>query len=167
MRVLKLVVQSVCSMKHRRGYRADSLFAGCRMAEQNLGKLSDAELEQITLTAAVDEREATTHLLKCLIEIEKRRIYAHRATSMFEYCIKVLGMSEGHAGRRVSAARLMMQMPEIESSIRSGELSLTNASLAQNFFRKEARADRPVRWSTKSRSLSNLNLSPLEMLRKS
>ncbi len=104
----------------------------------DLRNLSDEELLKSTLQAAADERAATTRLLKHLCEIQRRRLFAKYAcASLFEYCVKILQMSEPQAARRINAARLLKEFPAIERKINSGALSLTAASQAQTFFRKE------------------------------
>lgn len=104
----------------------------------DLTKLNNHELLKSTSKAAETERLATSALLHHLIEVERRRLYAETGySSLFEYCVKALSFSEPQASRRVNAARAMREFPEIESSLNSGSLSLTNLSMAQGFFRRE------------------------------
>lgn len=104
----------------------------------NLKNLSDHELWTKTETAAREERAATTLLLHHLAEVGRRRLFAKRGfSSLFEYCVKALAMSEPQAARRVNGARLLADFPEIEAPLQSGDLKLTNISQAQVFFRKE------------------------------
>ena len=81
------------------------------------------------------ERQATASLLFHLREVEKRRLFStFNCTSMFVYCVRELGYSESAAHRRLAAARLLKDIPEIASKIESGDLTLTNISLVNNFF---------------------------------
>src|SRR5471030_1028867 len=45
--------------------------------------------------------------------------------SLFAYCVEVLGMSEGAAGRRVAAARVCRRFPEAFEHVARGDLHLS------------------------------------------
>ena len=45
-------------------------------------------------------------------------------SSLFAYCVEALGMSEGSAGRRVTAARVCRRFPEVFERVARGELHL-------------------------------------------
>lgn len=94
----------------------------------NLKHLSDDELLASTELAAREERAATTKLLHHLCEVQERRLFCRLSySSLFEYCVNHLKMSESQASRRVNAARLMREIPEVEQRINKGEES-------ENFF---------------------------------
>lgn len=59
--------------------------------------------------------------------------------SLFEYAVKRFGYSEDEAYRRISAMRLMKEIPQVEEKIESGALSLSNIAQAQTLFRHESR----------------------------
>lgn len=110
----------------------------------NLKHLKDLELLANTESAAQQEREATTRLLWHLWEVDRRKLFLKTgAGSLFDYCVRVLKMSEPQAARRVNAARALAEFPELEGKINSGAITLTTASQAQSFFNREARAERP------------------------
>jgi len=101
-----------------------------------LTHLTDQALLASTQQLAQNERETLTKILHHLREIERRRIYCDAGcSSLFEYAVKCLRYSEGQAGRRIQAMRLIKEIPEIEQKIESGALSLSNISQAQSFFR--------------------------------
>ena len=101
-----------------------------------LNHLTDQALLASTQELAQNERETLTKILHHLREIERRRIYCDAGcASLFEYAVKCLHYSEGQAGRRIQAMRLIKEVPEIEQKIESGALSLSNISQAQSFFR--------------------------------
>ncbi|MDB5217637.1 MAG: hypothetical protein JWO86_5564, partial [Myxococcaceae bacterium] len=65
-----------------------------------------------------------------LIEVEARRLDLKAAcTSMFDFCVRRLGMSEGAAFRRINAARLVKRFPGLLARIESGELHLSTLVL--------------------------------------
>jgi hypothetical protein len=101
-----------------------------------LTHLSDQALLASARELAQTERETLTKILHHLREIERRRLYCDAGcASLFEYVVKCLHYSEGQAGRRIQAMRLIKEIPEIEQKIESGALSLSNISQAQSFFR--------------------------------
>ena len=77
-----------------------------------------------------------TLILHHLREVDRRKLFSDLGyQSLFDYCVRELGYSEGQAGRRIQAMRLMRELPEIEDKIRTGNLSLSNLSQAQSHFR--------------------------------
>ncbi len=104
-----------------------------------LKHLSDQTLLKNTAALARQERELLTEILHHLREIEQRRLFSSvGCKSLYDYCVRVLGYSGDQAGRRIAAMRLLQDLPQIESKIQDGSLSLTNLSMAQVLFRKEA-----------------------------
>ena len=89
-------------------------------------------------TLVSEERKITSEILKLLQQVESQKIFAkHGYSNLFEFCMKELGYSEGAAQRRISAMRLIKELPEVEEKIVSGSISLSVASQAQSFFRKK------------------------------
>ncbi|HXH76671.1 MAG TPA: HNH endonuclease signature motif containing protein [Bacteriovoracaceae bacterium] len=100
--------------------------------------LSDDTLLNEMLFWANKEREALSNVLWRLKEIDERKLYsAVKCGSLFDYCVKVLKYSEGQASRRVSACRLLQQLPEISVQIENGELNITQLNQAKQFFTAE------------------------------
>jgi len=104
----------------------------------NLKKLSDSELLVATKDIARHERETTTSVLWHLKEVSDRRLYcALGFGSIFKYTVEELQYSEGAAARRLSAMRLLSEIPEIAPAIENGTLNLSTVSTVQNFFKRE------------------------------
>ena len=104
----------------------------------NLKILTDDELLTNTERLVQEEREQLTMILHHLREVDLRRLFAKlKYPSLHVYAVRHLKYSDDQAYRRISAMRLIKDMPEVEEQIASGELSLTNASKAQSFFRRE------------------------------
>lgn len=109
----------------------------------SLTAISDQQLIDNIQHLCQTERRLTLAILNHLREIEIRRLYVDlKYSSMYEYAIKHLKYSEGQAHRRLSAARLLKEIPEIAESIIDGSLSLTNISKVQSFIRAEKTKDR-------------------------
>jgi hypothetical protein len=88
--------------------------------------LSDHELERRLLRFVAVESEATADIVEHIAEFELRRLFApKRFPTMFEYCTKTFGYSEGAAYLRIYAGRLSIQYPEILDLLRTRRLHLT------------------------------------------
>src|SRR6187401_2432413 len=62
-------------------------------------------------------------VLAHLVELEERMLHLELGyRSLFAYCVEALGMSEGTAGRRVTAARMCRRFPEAFARVARGEL---------------------------------------------
>ncbi|NCN42230.1 hypothetical protein GW916_13385 [bacterium] len=102
----------------------------------NLKILKDGELLKQTKELVRNERQLLTQILQHLREVERRKLFSELGyQSLFEYAVKELNYSEGQAGRRIQAMRLLKELPQLESKIASGTLSLSNISQAQIYFR--------------------------------
>lgn len=103
----------------------------------NLKNLKDNELLFQTKLLVQNERQVLTKILHHLREVERRKLFSDLGCqSLFEYAVKELKYSEGQAGRRIQAMRLIKEIPEIEKKIEKGSLSLSNISQAQSYFRE-------------------------------
>src|SRR5215510_13389861 len=96
----------------------------------NLGERSDRELLDDTARLVGSHRELTASLVAHLAEIEERRLHLIAGfSSMFDFCQKKLGMSEGEAFRRILAARLGRRFPIVFSSLAAGTVNLSTLEL--------------------------------------
>lgn len=89
-------------------------------------RLTDAELEARLGKLVSAECEATADVVEHIAIFEDRMLFAERGfSSMFEYCTKKLGYSEGAAYLRIYAGRLSLKYPDIVRLLRSRRLHLT------------------------------------------
>ncbi len=106
----------------------------------SFSKLKDPELLAATSNLVAKERAITTEILHAILEIETRRLHVQRGfSSLHEFVVKYLGYSDGAAHRRISAARLLKSVPELELCIAHGSMNLTTVAAAQDFFASEKR----------------------------
>lgn len=104
----------------------------------DLKHLTDQCLLDDTKNLANKERHLVTVILRHLAEIQKRRLFSKvGCSSLFTYCTDVLRYSEAQAHQKISAMRLMLEVPELEKKIEKGEISVTNVAQAQSFFNQE------------------------------
>ncbi len=120
----------------------------------HLTALSNSELLNQTRILVSRERELTAELLWHLREVERRRLYAEQGfSSLFDYVRRGLGYCEASADRRISAMRLLKDLPEVEPALKNGTLSLSNASALQHFFKRE---EKPRSAADKQEVLNNV-----------
>lgn len=101
----------------------------------DLRHLTDEQLLKDAKRIIEKENRLKTHFLHHLREIERRKLFCDlNCSSLFDYCTRVLKLSSGSAYRRIQASRLLAELPQIEEKIESGLLSLTNLTLASDFF---------------------------------
>ena len=106
---------------------------------RELKALNDSEVDERTISLAREERVITERLLWHMKEIEVRRIYLNHPDcgSLHAYAVRVLKMSEGSAGRRVNAARMLKDFPELGEQIIEGTTNLSKLSLMQVYVKAE------------------------------
>ena len=107
----------------------------------NYKALNDDNLDRVMRDTAARERAVTLELLKLLAECERRHLFSKFACSILHaYCVQELKMSDGDAGRKVSAARLLREMPAIEEKVMSGSMPITSVAQVAVFFKREAKS---------------------------
>ena len=107
--------------------------------------LSSQELLARTKSLLEDERRATVAFILHLEEISRRMLYAEWGySSMWEFCTRELGMSEGATQRRLQAMKLLRDVPEAKLAIETGTLSLSNAAKIQSFRQGQQKLGTPV-----------------------
>jgi hypothetical protein len=101
-------------------------------------QMSDATIIDVIKQKAHLERELVTEILEYLREIELRRLHLARGfASLFEFCLKELKYSPAEAHVRIQAMRLIKALPEVESNLEGGSLSLSVAASIQGTFRRQ------------------------------
>jgi hypothetical protein len=92
--------------------------------------LSDAQLLESLKSLCGQDRAVLARLLAHLVEVEERRLHLEAACpSMFQFCVRRLGMSEDEACRRIHAARLARRFPDLLVRIERGALTLSTIAL--------------------------------------
>jgi 5-methylcytosine-specific restriction endonuclease McrA len=92
----------------------------------SLKGMSNAELINQLKKLVAHEQHLTLTILPHLVEVERRTIYLEKAYStLTEYCIHELGYGESSAWRRVRAARVIKDVPEVYDLMSCQKLSLS------------------------------------------
>src|SRR5215475_11045144 len=101
----------------------------------SLANLSDEELLSSLSTICSEARRLLGRLLLYLIEVEQRRLDLKSACpSLYDFCIRRLGMSESEAVRRIEAARLVKRFPSLLEAVERGDLHLTALLMLRPHF---------------------------------
>jgi 5-methylcytosine-specific restriction endonuclease McrA len=108
----------------------------------DLSTRSDEELLASVTKLVASHRELTARLVAHLAEIEERRLHLSAGfSSMFDFCQKRLGLSEGEAFRRILAARLTRRFPTICTLLASGSVNLSTLERLHNHLTEENHAE--------------------------
>jgi 5-methylcytosine-specific restriction endonuclease McrA len=98
-----------------------------------LNHLSDDALVASLHALCLDARRLDAHVIAHLVEVEERRLHLKAAcSSLFEFCVRRLQLSEGAAFRRINAARLVRRFPTLIGHIESGAVHLSTLVLLRD-----------------------------------
>lgn len=89
-------------------------------------RLSSDDLELHLRSLVASERRILHRILLFIHEISRRRIYLERShNSLFDYLTKDIGYSASAAMRRINAAQLLAEIPDIAEHLQEGSLNLS------------------------------------------
>ena len=92
--------------------------------------LTDEQLLAEVPILVARERTATTVLIASLTEVDTRKLFrALGYSSLFRYCTRELGLSEGSAYGRIRATRVARRFPEVLNYLADGSLTLTSVNV--------------------------------------
>src|SRR5712691_4694351 len=100
------------------------------MTPFSLSELDGRTVLRNLVNLATKDRATTVELLVHIGEADERRLYRQAAfSSMFDYCVRELHMSEFTALKRIRVARLARQFPAILPALLDGRLNLSAVML--------------------------------------
>ena len=100
--------------------------------------MTNAELVFELKTASSDERVLTKKIVELIAEALRRRIWVERAySSAHRWLVGAFGYSDSSAGRRLDAARILADVPDVAEKLATGELTLSSLSMVQAAFHQE------------------------------
>lgn len=98
-----------------------------------LTHLSDDQLLTSLDDLCLAGRRLDARLIVHLVEVEERRLHLKAAcSSLFDFCVRRLHMSEGAAFRRITAARLARRFPTLVGHIETGAVHLSTLVLLRD-----------------------------------
>ena len=97
---------------------------------KSLSRLSDDQLLLRLSNVLKQSRRVESVLVAHIAEVDARRLYAREASSsMFQYCVDVLHLSEAEAYLRIAAARASRQHPALLTMVDDGRLHLSGIAV--------------------------------------
>jgi hypothetical protein len=104
--------------------------------------LSDVELVAGLKELVVRERALSAAMLEHLGEVDARQLYLPAAcSSMHVYCVRMLGMAEEVAYKRIRAARAARRVPVVLEAVAAGRLNLSAVVLIAPHLTEENAAE--------------------------
>ncbi|AKV04306.1 hypothetical protein AKJ09_10969 [Labilithrix luteola] len=117
---------------------------GADTATRALAEMSNEEILVVLKSFIGTERQSVARVIVYLVEVEERRIHLGLGcSSMFDFCTRKLGFSEGEAFRRLTAARLVRRLPVLLGAIASGRIHLSSLVLLRDLL-TEANVDEVI-----------------------
>lgn len=102
--------------------------------------MTDREIERGFELKVLEERRVTVEAIELLVKIDQRDIHLARGySSLFKFLTEKFEYSEGAANRRIAAAKILREFPEVGAKLRDGRLNLTILALAHTFIKKAPR----------------------------
>ena len=122
-------------------------------------------LHDSALKAATNYRRSVHQLIEILQKVEHAKTFYHyNCKSIFEYCVRVLNLSESVAYGLIRVGRKSLEVPELKEKIKTGEVPLSKAAricsvLKSNPTKGALLDDYKLNGSQKRDSLSSQNMS--------
>ena len=132
--------------------KRDSSRTAPSSTKPSLTNLDSAELLASLKSLVKEERRITCELVERIAEVIRRKLfYGLGYSSVLDWLTGDLGYSVSAAYRRLEAARLLLDVPELSEKLESGSLSLSVAAKLQTAVRQqEKRSGQKVSQSFKS-----------------
>ena len=107
----------------------------------NIKTLSNQDLASSLDSLALKERENTVEFLRHLIEFDSRLLYREMGySSLYDYCLRRLRLSDGGTFRRITAARCLRDNPELAELLLKGEVTLCSVAAAAKSIERKVTA---------------------------
>jgi hypothetical protein len=103
-----------------------------------LGGVSDQQLRSGLAALLVSGYRTEARIVAHIAEVEERKLHLKEgSSSLFEYCVKKLGLSESEAFHRLTAARIARRFPVVFAMIERREVHLTAVCLLRDYLTPE------------------------------
>lgn len=99
--------------------------------------MDNASLNQKLKNLFLEEKRISIEIIQHICEVDRRKLFLEMAySSLFEYLVEEIGYAPAVAQRRIDAARLMQQIPELKEKLETGAVNLTQISKLQRMVRQ-------------------------------
>lgn len=104
--------------------------------------MTNSELETRLHALVREERRVGHEILLLVREGERRRLYIDKGyPSAFEWLVKGYGYSHSAAYRRIQAARVLRDVPELGEKLQEGAVNMTTLAQMQSTIQRQERLD--------------------------
>jgi hypothetical protein len=116
--------------EHTLSHLGDRRDQSCRSHKGDLSHLSDAALLRDLGALVAQDRLTTAAVLAHIAEVDARRLYVSEGySSMHEFCVGALRLSEDAAFKRIQAGRIARRFPAIFEGLADGRFHLAGICL--------------------------------------
>ncbi|MET0789923.1 MAG: hypothetical protein ABW061_00250, partial [Polyangiaceae bacterium] len=110
--------------------------------QDRLKSLADDELLAGLSSIVRQRNQITAEFLAYLAELDQRQLFLDLGyPSLFDYCVRALGLCESTAGRHIAAARVCRNHPQALAMVARGELHASALSLMKKHVTTENAAE--------------------------
>src|SRR5450432_1083866 len=104
----------------------------------DLRRVSNSQLRSQLGSLLASGYRTEARIIAHIAEVEERKLHLKDGcASLFEYCVKQLGLSESEAFHRLTAARIARKFPVVFSLLERRELHLTAVCLLRDYLTSE------------------------------
>lgn len=119
------------------------------------------QLKQLVKT----ERKITAEIIEVIKEIDRLKLYlGHGHTSMFSFLTKEMGYTPTSAIRRINAARILLEIPQLKENLKAGAINLSQASMVVEAVRQKQKAEPQNRISKEVKQDLLLKVQSLDLV---
>lgn len=119
--------------------------------------MTNLEIEKKLKSLTQVERRITAEIVDLIREADRRRLPLERGyPSLFAWLIKEFGYSNSAAYRRIQAARLQKDIPELNQMLEAGTVNLSTVSQVQTAIRNHEKTVGPVSVTEKREVVSRI-----------
>jgi 5-methylcytosine-specific restriction endonuclease McrA len=116
------------------------------------------EIHERALVAAREFKRAEAQMIRILQEVEESKLFLDLGlTSLFQYAVGALGLSEDVASNFILAARKSKQIPILKEAIENGSVSVSKIRKAASVLTLENKEEWP-QWIDKMKTFSSREL---------
>ena len=113
------------------------------------------QIHQKALEISSRYRRTEADLIEALQQVEQHRVFlAKGCSSLFQYCVRELSLSENVAYNLITVSRKSREVPELKAALTQGTITLTNAKRIAPVLN----AQNKFEWLKKASELSHREL---------
>ncbi len=122
-----------------------------------LRHMTNLEIEKKLKSLTQAERRITAEIVDLIREADRRRLPLERGyPSLFAWLIKEFGYSHSAAYRRIQAARLQKDIPQLRQMLEDGSVNLSTLSQVQTAIRNHEKISGPVTLAEKAEVIDRI-----------